>query len=112
MKQQVLPIARKVAAKLFAAEDAIDVAFAQTADLAGFLPEARQQARVSAVVGQPAVEQLVRVMAALSEARRVMVETHVAFASLQSDVGLRERNFGGFIEKPAPTERAELQLVS
>jgi len=100
MQNSNLNIARNVAKRLLEAEDAIDKAFACTAELAAFMPLARQDAKVSAECGQAAFEQITATMSMLSDARRRMIETHQALAETQQQAGLRERNFGGFVDKP------------
>ena len=54
MRNERIAAARDVAAKLLAAEAAIDEAFARVAQLNMALPEARRMANLSAVVGQEA----------------------------------------------------------
>jgi len=39
-----------------------------------------------------------------------MVDTHAALAATQADIGMRERNFGGFINKP-PNKSFALSIV-
>ncbi len=50
-------------------------------------------------------------MQILSDARQGMVETHQALAATQVLAGMRERNFGGFIDKSAMSPDRELMLV-
>lgn len=100
MQNTNLPLAREVARVLFAAERAIDDAFQATAQLAAFMPQARQQAKASAELGQDAYERAAAAIAMLSGARREIIATHSALAATQEKLGMRERNFGGFIDKP------------
>ncbi|MFC3714388.1 hypothetical protein ACFOMD_17605 [Sphingoaurantiacus capsulatus] len=93
-------IARQVADQLFAAETAIDTALAKTAALAGLMPSVREDARLSALVGQGAVERAIETMAALGEARRKIVETHKQLSITQKQMGLGPLNFGGWVDKP------------
>ena len=100
MNRQNFEVAQTMATKLFAAEEAIDAALNKAADLAGFMPMARQEARVSAEVGQDAFEHILESMRMLTEARKSMIDTHGALARTQSSARLAPRNFGGFIDKP------------
>lgn len=100
MNKRVMPIVEDVASRLFAAEEAIDLALNKSADLAGFMPIARQQIRLSAEVGQDAIECLLSSMKLLSQARRQMIDTHKALAGTQKAARIAPRNFGGFVDKP------------
>lgn len=100
MTDNRLEIARQVADQLFAAETAIDTALAKTAALAGLMPSVRENARLSALVGQGAVERAIETMAALGEARRKIVETHKQLSITQKQMGLGPLNFGGWVDKP------------
>lgn len=100
MKNRSLPIAKDMASKLFAAEEAIDAALNLTAELASYMPVARQQARVSLDVGQDAIDSVLGSMQMLSGARKHMIETHDALARTQEAARLAPRNFGGFVNKP------------
>jgi hypothetical protein len=100
MNHKSLPVAKDMASKLFAAEEAIDAALNLTAELASFMPLARQEVRVSMDVGQDAIEAVLASMQMLSGARKRMIETHEALARTQESARLAPRNFGGFINKP------------
>jgi len=100
MNRESFAVAQNMATKLFAAEEAIDDALNKAADLASFMPMARQEARVSAEVGQDAIESVLESMRMLSEARKHMILTHGALARTQSSARIASRNFGGFIDKP------------
>jgi hypothetical protein len=90
----------KVAQQLFATESAIDGAIATAAQFVGLMPVARQEARFSAVVGQKALDRAVAAVAALTEARRAIVEAHNALAEVQGQMGMQPVNFGALIDKP------------
>lgn len=111
MKCQSLTIARTVARHILEAEAAIDQAFVATARLAAYMPEARQMANVSAELGQDAFLTVSRTMQILGDARQGIVETHQALAATQGRAGMRERNFGGFIDKASLSPERELMLV-
>jgi hypothetical protein len=87
-------VAEQIASALFEAEAAIDAALSKTAQLTGIMPTLRQQARLSALVGQDAVERASHAIAALAEARRAIVETHKELSVAQEQVGLGAVAFG------------------
>lgn len=100
MSAEIHEVASGLAARLYAAEEAIDSAVQATADLASFLPLASRSIRASAFLGQDAMEQTAASIATLCEARRHLVTTHAALMKAQARIGLQEQNFGGFIDKP------------
>lgn len=79
----------KVAQSLWAAENALDAAFARAAELNGTLVAARTEADVSAIVGQDAFEGAAAALAAIARARGELVETHRRLSQAKIDVGLR-----------------------
>jgi hypothetical protein len=78
----------QVAKALFEAEDAIDQALSKAAGLTGLMPSVRQQAGLSAIVGQDAVERASQAILALTEARRAIVETHNQLSVAQEQIGM------------------------
>ena len=106
LKQRRL-IADQVAASLFEAEAAIDAALAKTAHLAGVMPSLRQDAGLSALIGQDAVERASEAFAALALARRAIVETHKELSLAQKQMGLGAVMYGD-LDKP-PTLSADAQ---
>lgn len=106
-----MEIARQMASHLLATEEAIDTAIACAAGLAGYMPVARQGVRVSAAVGQPAMEQVIASMAMLGEARRRIVEAHQSLADSGRQARIPIQNFGGFVDKPGNHAHAGLQIV-
>lgn len=109
MSKSNLVVARAIAERLLDAEEAVDAAFQKTAELAAYMPRARQEAQTSAALGQDAFERITATMQVLSGARRELIETHQALADIQEKVGLRPRNFGGFVDKP---DKAALEIVT
>ena len=99
LKQRRL-IADQVAASLFEAEAAIDVALAKTARLAGVMPGLRADAGLSALIGQDAVERASEAITALASARRAIVETHKELDAAKTQIGLGAVMFGDGAEKP------------
>jgi hypothetical protein len=92
--------AQKVADRLFAVEAAIDVALAAAAELNAAIPSARAEARISAVVGQDAIDRAAESFAFLVQARRHMVEAHHCLEETRIQIGLREVSVGDALPKP------------
>ena len=93
--------AMKVVDSLYAAEDAIDVALARAAELNSTLVTARNEAKVSALVGQDAFEVAASAFAALARARADMVETHKRLSETKVQIGLRTVAVGDLVPKAA-----------
>jgi hypothetical protein len=91
--------AQEIANRLMSAEEAIDAALSAVAELSGYLPVARCEAGLSAVVGQNAFEGTAETMAALVRARRHIVETHHSLAETKDQIGLRAVALGGLGQK-------------
>lgn len=81
-------VGEALAARLYAAEAAIDAALYETATLAAMLPGARNEAFLSAVTGQKVFQGTAAGISALTEARAHIVETHNALAALARRLGL------------------------
>jgi len=88
MLKQRRMVAEQVAAALFEAETAIDVAITKAALLTGVMPQLRKQVGASALIGQAAVERASQAIMSLTEARRAMVETHQELSIVQTQIGL------------------------
>ena len=97
MKRKIL--GHKIADQLFAAEAAIDGALSAVATLTAMLPGARIEANLSAIVGQSVFDRSCQTIAALTEARRGIVETHRALTEVQHQIGLGAVALGG-TDKP------------
>lgn len=95
-------IGETLAARLYAAETAIDLALIETAMLAAMLPAARADAYLSAVTGQRAFDGAAGAISALSAARSHMVQTHTALAALARKLGL-DVLAAGPVDKPGDT---------
>lgn len=91
-----------VAEQLFATENAIDTALTTAAQFVGTMPVARQHARLSAIVGQEAMDHAVAAMTALNEARRAIVAAHNALSTVQGQIGLGAVAFGAVDKPPYP----------
>jgi hypothetical protein len=101
LKQRRL-VAEQIAAALFEAESAIDMALAKTAQLTGVMPALRAQSGASALIGQGAVERASQAIAALADARRAIVETHKELSTAQVQMGLGAVALGDAGPKPPP----------
>jgi len=105
-------VAQRVADRLFAAENAIDIALTRAAELTAAMPQARTEARLPAMVGQMALDRAAEAFSALVEARRRIVETHAHLDEAREQIGLREVNSGDMVPKPNPiTEGAVADVV-
>ena len=100
MPKQRLAAARSVADRLFAFEKALDDAFALGSDLSARIVLARQEAQLSAVFGQDAIDGVVRTLTALAGARRELVGTHHELKSWADDIGLKEVGWGDLVKPP------------
>jgi hypothetical protein len=92
--------AQKVADRLFAVEAAIDEALTRAAELNAAIPMARAEIKLSAVVGQDAIDRAAESFAFLVQARRHMVEAHHCLEETRIQIGLREVNVGDLAPKP------------
>ncbi len=95
-------VGEALAARLYAAEAAVDQALAETAALAGALPVARAEAWLSAVSGQRAFSGAAAAIGALTEARGHLVQTHNTLAALARKLGLHTLAVGP-VDKPGDT---------
>ena len=89
-----------LALRLEAAEQAIDRALIETAALMAALPQARNDAYLSALAGQKAFEGVAAGIAALTEARRGVVQAHRVLGYLAQRLGV-EATAVGPVDKPA-----------
>lgn len=105
-------VVRKLVDRLFSAEDAIDMALREAAELASFMPVARQEARVSVGLGQEAIEQVIAALSMLGEARKRISKTHSALSIVGRQLGLEEKNFGGLIDKPRYNDKRDRASLS
>lgn len=94
-----LSVGEDLAARLYAAESAIDQALIETAKLAAALPAARAEAWLSAVTGQRAFEGAAATISALAEARAHIIQTHKTLSALARKLGLEVLAVGP-LDKP------------
>lgn len=99
-------VAQHVANKLFASENTIDQAIADTSALVGELIKARQELGVSTVFADGAVVQATAALTALSQARTAMVAAHAELNDAKLRVGIRTK-MAGTSDKP-PQQQARL----
>ena len=100
MLRQRRNAAMNLASKLFATERAVDEAICRMADLAGYMPVARVDANLSAVVGQEAISQAAETLSALVGARGQLVATHNRLAETRDQIGLQAMAMGSDDSKP------------
>jgi hypothetical protein len=103
--------ARAGAAKLMRAEAAIDAALRETAELMGLLPSLRLETRLSAVLGQEAVANLGETLAHIVSARRTIIETHSALATVRSQIGCGAMAGGDLDKGPEEPRTSGLHAV-
>lgn len=95
-------VVQGVAQKVWASENAIDTALAETAKLLAGLTEARQQLKVGANVDAKAVAKLGEALSALTVARAAVVEAHDELAEAKLRIGVRTK-LAGTYDKTQPT---------
>jgi hypothetical protein len=98
-----LDVGEALAARLYAAETAIDQALVSVASLAAALPAARVDAWLSATAGQRAFTGTAATISALADARAHIVQTHHTLAALARRLGLDDLAVGP-LDKPGDRE--------
>lgn len=101
---------RRVAARLFPAENTIDDAIIANASLQIALVTARRETQQPAGVIQLAIQDAVESAAALSEARRKMVGVHARIVKMRTEMGVPGYGFGceaPCLQSDQPAEQAE-----
>jgi hypothetical protein len=105
MRIKRLEAARSVAQRLFAAEEALDLAASRMAELNAAMPLARLSANVAAEIGQAAFESSTDALSFLAKARERIVITHKHLKSASEQMGLETVSFGDSIKPPSSEER-------
>ena len=100
-------VAKKVAAKLFATEAAVDGALAEAAELMSVMITARKDVNASLVFADDVQVKLMDAMKALSEARTAMVGVHNELAEAQLRLGIRTKLSGSTIKTQGSAAEAE-----
>ena len=110
MRQQ---IGERLAAQLYSAETAIDVALRETAGLAALLPQARADAYLSATTGQRAFDGAAGSIRSLTEARGQLVDAHRTLAALARRLRRTNENLADlvFTDVPGRVAKALLDLA-
>ncbi len=103
--------ARVGAEKLMRAEAAIDAALRETAELMGLLPTLRLETRLSAMIGQQAVANLGETLSHIVSARRTIIETHSALATVRSQIGCGALAAGDMDKTEEPPRTSGLHAV-
>ncbi len=101
MRAQRQAIAHTVAQRLFAAEEAVDLALARIAELNAALPLARLDARLAASIGQDAIASSASAMVLVAETRDKIVATHANLKRASDDIGLGEVSYGDLLKVSA-----------
>ena len=103
--------AENLARRLIATERAVDEAISKMADLAGYMPIARSNAHLSAVVGQDAISHAAKSLSALVGARGQLVATHNHLAEARDQIGLRAMAMGSDDMKPPALGNSEQENI-
>jgi hypothetical protein len=106
-------VAQRVATKLFATENAVDLALAEASELMADMLKARKDLGLSAVVGDAAAARLVEAIAALGAARTAMVAAHGELNDAKLRIGVRTK-LAGYEDKPGLShdqERATMRVA-
>ena len=83
------------------------------ANLTGYMPIARTEAHLSAVVGQDAISQAAETLSVLVEARKQLVATHHRLAETRDQIGLRTMAMGSDdMKPPVQATQTEETIVS
>ena len=109
MLNERVSAAKKIAADLHQAVDAIDDAMIRIAQLAATLPTARRETNMSAIVGQSAMAKVAHALAASGEVRQLLTDAHLALTVTQKEVGLgtHVRRRGEARERPTGRRRQQ-----
>lgn len=107
MLNERLAAAKKVAASLYKAEDEIDEAIASTSALIMSIMEARADAKLPAVMGQTALNELGAAVATLIEVRQAVAKAHEELDVTRDQLRLPVRAWGDQFPKPPPPSAAQ-----
>lgn len=89
--------------QLLMAENAIETALCEVAALGQMLGRMRMDSRLSATVGQDAIDGIAVLYKRLSKARRVAVDLHKSLDEVKTQIGCRTVMVGVDDGKPRPT---------
>jgi hypothetical protein len=111
-KQMIENAAYEVATQVRAAEDSIEAALAEIAELQARMVRARGVTRANMVTSHGAFEQLAATMSSLVEARGAIANCHAALAETRQTIpGLRAVAIGDD-DCPPPSGQVELRVVA
>jgi hypothetical protein len=112
MLNQRMNAARAVAEELFKFEKAVDDAISMGSLLSSRLVTVRSEAKLSAVIGQDALDGVIRSLSTIVAARRELVEAHHHLKTVADDIGLRTVSFGQMKPFDGGLVEAKLKAVS
>jgi hypothetical protein len=112
MLNQRLSAARAVAHELHQFEAAMDQAISLGSLLSSRMVTARMEANISAVVGQDALNGVIRSLSTIVAARGELVEAHHLLKSAADSIGLRTIAFGDGLKPPAINTGEQLRAVA
>lgn len=87
-------VARRVATKLFSAENAVDAALVEATELVSEMLRARKDTHLAATAGDAALAKVIAAISSLSEARTAMVDAHGELNDLKLRMGIRTKMDG------------------
>lgn len=102
---------RANAQQLFVAEDAVDQALVEVSKLSHMLLESRRSSKLSAVVGQEAIDGLATLYHRLSQARGDVVDLHRTLDEIKTQIGARTVMTGGDNGKPPPPQTGQFEVI-
>jgi hypothetical protein len=82
-------VVKRVAEKLWAAENGIDATLEQASELMSGIVEARKDLAISHIVVDPAIGKVAEAMSALAAARHAIIEAHHALNEAKLRIGVR-----------------------
>jgi outer membrane protein TolC len=103
MLNKRLSAAKKVATSLFEAEDEIDQAITRTSSLMIKILEARQDAKLPAIIGQEAIEAVGAAVSSLVQSRRDILQAHAGLEVAREQIGVPPQAWGDVFPKPPPS---------
>ena len=95
-------VAQRVATKVWSAENAVDAAMTEAAELMAGIMAARQELKVASEVTDGATAKLVEAMSSLSQARTALIAMHKDLAEAKLRVGIRTKLTGAWDKPPPP----------
>lgn len=92
-------VVKSIAGKLFAAEEAVDMAMVRNTQLLEGIITGRRELNVAATTAELAQTRVAEAIAALSEARRAVMAAHAGLKNVQVRLGVDDNDFGP-LDKP------------